>query len=183
MPQPTAQPVWTMPTPRPRYLSRITSPISTAPAAHSPPKPRPCNARNTKSCSKFCANAQRNVKTEYQRIVICSIRTRPNRSANVPENHPPSDEISKVTVPMRPASPRDSPHSAITVGITKLYICTSNASSAQPPKQAPIVRRSLVFNSPNQASIAFLLIISPRQWAAVGGLPLDGDVSRLPDHH
>ena len=47
-----------------------------------------------------------------------------------------------------------SPHSAITVGITKLYICTSNASSAQPPKQAPMVRRSLGFNSPNQPSIA-----------------------------
>src|SRR5215468_922731 len=98
-----------MPTPRPRYLSRITSPISTAPAAHSPPKPSPCNARNTKSCSKFWAKAQRKVKTEYHRIVICSIRTRPNRSANVPENHPPSDEISKVTVPISPAWPRDKP--------------------------------------------------------------------------
>src|SRR5947209_4350126 len=150
-----------MPTPRPRYLSRITSPISTAPAAHSPPKPSPCKARNTKSCSKFCANAQRKVNSEYHRIVICSIRTRPNRSASVPENHPPSDEISNVTVPMSPASPRDSPHSAITVGITKLYICTSNASSAQPPKQAPIVRRSLAFNSPNQPSIALLLIVPP----------------------
>src|SRR6202011_1674530 len=109
---------------------------------------------NTKSCSKFCANAQRKVNTEYHRIVICSILTRPNRSASVPENHPPNDEISNVTVPMSPASPRDRPHSAITVGITKLYICTSNASSAQPPKQAPIVRRSLAFNSPNQPSIA-----------------------------
>src|SRR5882762_1978910 len=95
-----------MPTPRPRYLSRITSPISTAPAAHSPPKPSPCNARNTKSCSKFWAKAQRKVKTEYHRIVICSIRTRPNRSASVPENHPPKDEISKVTVPITPASPQ-----------------------------------------------------------------------------
>src|SRR5205823_9510700 len=141
-----------MPTPRPRYLSRITSPISTAPAAHSPPKPSPCSARNTKSCSKFCAKAQKKVNTEYHRIVICSIRTRPNRSASVPENQPPSDEISNVTVPMSPASPRDRPHSAMTVGMTKLYICTSNASSAQPPKQAPIVRRSLAFNSPNQPS-------------------------------
>src|ERR1700730_15710626 len=143
-----------MPTPRPRYLSRITSPMSTAPAAHPPPNPSPCNARKTNSCSKFWAKAQRNVNTEYHRIVICSIRTRPNRSANVPENHPPNDEISRVTVPIRPASPRDSPDSAITVRITRRYICTSNASSAQPPKQAPIVRRSLVFSSPNQASIA-----------------------------
>src|SRR5262249_2314157 len=90
-----------MPTPRPRYLSRITSPISTAPAAHSPPKPSPCSARNIKSCSKFCANAQRKVKIEYQTIVICSIRTRPNRSAKVPENHPPKDEIRNVTVPIQ----------------------------------------------------------------------------------
>src|SRR5271157_6223427 len=153
-PDPTAQPVCTIPTPRPRYLSRITSPISTDPAAHSPPKPSPCNARSTKSCSKFWAKAQRKVKTEYQRIVICSIRTRPNRSASVPENQPPKDEISKVTVPIRPASPRDRPHNTITVGITKLYIWTSNASSAQPPKQAPIVRRSLGFNSANQPSMA-----------------------------
>src|SRR6516162_2928077 len=151
-----AQPVWTIPTPRPRYLSRITSPISTAPAAHSPPKPSPCSARSTKSCSKFWAKAQRKVNIEYHKIVICSMRTRPKRSAKVPENHPPSDDISKVTVPIRPASPRDNPQSAITVGITKLYICTSNASSAQPPKQAPMVRRSLAFSSPNQASIAFL---------------------------
>jgi len=151
-----AQPVWTMPTPRPRYLSRITSPISTAPAAHSPPKPSPCRARSTKSCSKFWAKAHKKVKTEYHRIVICSMRTRPKRSASVPENHPPKDEMSKVTVPIRPAWPRDRPHSAITVGITKLYICTSNASSAQPPKQALMVRRSLGFNSANQPSIALL---------------------------
>src|SRR5436853_5068371 len=103
-----------MPTPRPRYLSRMTSPISTAPAAHSPPKPSPCSARNTNSCSKFCAKAHRNVKKEYQRIVICSMRTRPKRSASAPQNQPPSDEISKVTVPMSPASPFDNPHSAIT---------------------------------------------------------------------
>jgi hypothetical protein len=96
------------------------------------------------------------VKTEYHRIVICSIRTRPKRSAGVPENHPPNDEISSVTVPIRPACPRDRPQSVITVGITKLYICTSNASSAQPPKQAPMVRRSLGFSSANQPSIAFL---------------------------
>src|SRR6516164_3832372 len=48
------------------------------------------------------------------------------------------------------------PPTAITVGITRLYICTSNASKAQPPKQPPIVRRSLAFKSVSQASIAFL---------------------------
>ena len=79
--------------------------------------------------------------------------TRPKRSASVPENHAPSDEISNVTVPMRRASPRDNPHSAITVGVTKLYICTSNASSAQPPKHSLAL---FGVRSPNRASIAFL---------------------------
>ena len=95
------------------------------------------------------------MKNEYQRIVICSIRTRPKRSASVPQNQPPRDEISKVTVPMSPASPFDNPHSAMTVGITKLYIWTSNASSDQPPKQAPMVRRSRGVRSFIQASIRF----------------------------
>ncbi len=40
-PQPTAQPDCTEPTARPRYCGRMASPINTAPAAHSPPKPRP----------------------------------------------------------------------------------------------------------------------------------------------
>src|SRR5438067_461566 len=131
----------------------MTSPIKTAPAAHSPPKPSPCRARKTNSCSKFCANAQRNLNNEYHRIVICSIFTRPNRSASVPQNQPPSDEISSVTVPISPASPFDNPQSAMTVGITKLYIWTSNASSDQPPKQAPIVRRSRGVRSFIQASM------------------------------
>src|SRR5579872_2667271 len=144
-----------MPTPRPRYLSRITSPISTAPAAHSPPKPKPCIARRMKSCSKFCAKAQRNVKTEYQRMVICSIFTRPKRSASAPENQPPSDEISSVTVPISPASPFDIAHTVMIVGRMKLYICTSNASSDQPPKQAHIVLRSFAFRSRYQASMCF----------------------------
>src|SRR5262249_19164507 len=60
--------------------------------------------------------------------------------------------------------PRDRPHSAITVGITKLYICTSNASSAHPPKQAPMVRRSLGFNSANQPSIALLPYSVSSSW-------------------
>src|SRR3954452_8550145 len=56
-PQPTAQPDCTEPTARPRYCARMVSPISTAPAAHSPPKPRPSTARTTRSCSKFCTRA------------------------------------------------------------------------------------------------------------------------------
>jgi hypothetical protein len=107
------------------------------------------------SCPKSWAKAHRKVKTEYHRIVICSIRTRPKRSAKVPVNQPPNEEINKVTVPISPASPRDSPHNPITVGITKLYICTSKASSDQPPKQASIVRRSRPLRSFAQASIAF----------------------------
>src|SRR4030088_2100171 len=103
----------------------MTSPISTAPAAHSPPKPSPCSARNTNSCSKFCAKAHRNVKNEYQRIVICSMRTRPKRSATEPQNQPPRDEISKVTVPMSQESHFYQPPSAMQLGITKLYIWTS----------------------------------------------------------
>src|ERR1700719_2359286 len=60
---PTAAPVCTKPTPRPRYLSRMTSPISIAPVAHSPPKARPCKPRRMNSCSKFCAKLHRKVKT------------------------------------------------------------------------------------------------------------------------
>ena len=75
-------------------------------------------------------------KPQDRDLQVC---TRPKRSASVPENHAPSDEISNVTVPMRRASPRDNPHSAITVGVTKLYICTSNASSAQPPKYSLVL--------------------------------------------
>src|SRR5215468_194917 len=107
-PQPIAQPVCTRPTARPRYLSRTTSPISTAPAAHSPPNPKPWSARKANNVSKLIAKAHRKVKNEYQRMVIWSIFTRPNLSARVPENHPPRDEISSVTVPIRPAA-RQSP--------------------------------------------------------------------------
>ena len=88
-PQPTAQPVWTIPTPRPRYLSRITAPISTAPAAHSPPKPSPCAARSTKSCSKFWAKAQRKVNIEYHKIVICS-HAHPAESVGQGTGKPPA---------------------------------------------------------------------------------------------
>src|SRR5690349_2538405 len=82
------------------------------------------------------------------------MRTRPKRSGKVPENHPPSDDISKV-VATRAVLPRDSPQSAITVG-SQSCICTSKASNAQPPKHALMVRRSPTFNLPDQASIAFL---------------------------
>jgi hypothetical protein len=69
-----------------------------------------CNARNTNSCSKFWAKPQRKVKTEYHAIAICMTRTRPKRSARAPAIHPPSEEVSNVTVPIVPAVPADMPH-------------------------------------------------------------------------
>ena len=76
-PQPTAQPLCTAPTALPRCWARTISPISTEPTAHSPPKPRPCSARSTNSCSKFCAKPMATVQTENHRMVYCSTRTRP----------------------------------------------------------------------------------------------------------
>ena len=49
MPQPIAQPLCMAPTALPRCCGRMTSPISTAAAAHSPPKPKPIMARKNKS--------------------------------------------------------------------------------------------------------------------------------------
>jgi hypothetical protein len=70
------------------------------------------------SCSKFCAKLQRKVKTEYHRIAICSMRTRPKRSESAPANQPPNDEVTTVIVPIVPAAPVDMPHTAMTVGTT-----------------------------------------------------------------
>jgi len=125
----------TRPTPRPRYLSRITSPISTAPAAHSPPTPGRCSARRMKSCWKSWRSAEE-VKTEYHRIEVARpARGRTDRQrAGEPASN---EEISSVTVPIRPASPRDSPHSARTSGMTKLYIWTSKASNASRRSRRP----------------------------------------------
>ncbi|OIQ72788.1 hypothetical protein GALL_455810 [mine drainage metagenome] len=117
-PQPTAQPDCTEPTARPRYCGRIASPISTAPAAHSPPKPRPSSARAINSWSKFCTKAQTSEKTENQRIVSCKVLTRPMRSARKPPSQPPMAEASNVTVPARPALPGSTFHSAMMVPIT-----------------------------------------------------------------
>ena len=50
----------------------MTSPISTEPAAHSPPKPSPCSARTHNSCSKLCVNPARNVNSANHAIVSCS---------------------------------------------------------------------------------------------------------------
>ena len=77
------------------------------------------------------------------RMVICSVRTRPNRSANIPAAHPPNADVNSVTVPISPASTLVIENVAIIAGIAKLKIATSKASSAHPPKQAHNVRLSL----------------------------------------
>ena len=50
-PQPTAQALCTEAIALPRCSGRMISAISTAPAAHSPPKPKPCKALSTSNCS------------------------------------------------------------------------------------------------------------------------------------
>jgi len=49
IPQPIAQPLCIAPTASPRCSARMTSPTSTAAAAHSPPKPNPIRARKANS--------------------------------------------------------------------------------------------------------------------------------------
>ncbi|MNN66145.1 hypothetical protein D3C81_1817020 [compost metagenome] len=63
-------------------------------------------------------------------MVSCSVRTRPMRSDRMPATQPPAAEVSSVAVPMKPASAREMPQVAISVGITKLRNCVSMASSA-----------------------------------------------------
>ncbi len=76
-------------------------------------------------------------------MVICSVRTRPKRSESAPATQPPNADVSSVTVPISPASALEMWKAAMIAGIAKLKICTSMASSAQPPKQAQNVRFSL----------------------------------------
>ncbi len=59
-----------------------------------------------------------NVKNAYQRMVICSMRTRPIRSASAPATQPPSDDTTYVTVPISPAWVLEMPQAAISVGMT-----------------------------------------------------------------
>ena len=60
--QPQAQALCTVPTALPRSLARMTSPISTEPAAHSPPKPKPWRPRTISNCSKLLVKPDRKVK-------------------------------------------------------------------------------------------------------------------------
>ena len=102
--QPQAQALCTVPTALPRSLARMTSPISTEPAAHSPPKPRPCKPRTTRSCSKFCVKPDRKVKKANHATMIIKSRARPTRSASMPAIQPPKAEITSALVASNPAS-------------------------------------------------------------------------------
>src|SRR6185436_2617526 len=120
----------------------MTSLINTAPAAHSPPKPRPCRLRVSSSCSYDCVSPDRNVKNANQRIVRRRTVTRPYRSARMPAIQPPTDENNKAAVASVPACACDIAQRPMSVGMTTAYSCTSIASSAHPVKQAANVRRS-----------------------------------------
>ena len=69
------------------------------------------------------------------------------RSAKAPPSQPPSAEVTSVTLLIRPTLVLLTCQPAIRAGMTRLNICTSRASSAQPPKQAQNVRRSIGFTS------------------------------------
>ena len=92
---------------------------------------------------------------ENHNTVICSVRTRPKRSVSAPAIQPPSAEATSVTPDTSPASVLSICHAAMMVGMTRLNICTSSASSAQPPKHAQKVRFSpfeISLNQPNMRS-------------------------------
>ena len=108
-----------------------------------------------KSCVKSCAKPHRKVKNAYQTMVICSTRTRPQRSDSAPASQPPNAETSNVMVPSSPACAVVMCQSASRLGMTNEKICTSSASSDQPPKQATMVRRSRAVRSENQANMTF----------------------------
>ena len=72
------------PTTRPRTLALTVSLTSTAPTAHSPPNPSPCRLRVSSSCQNEFVKADSSVNNENHRMVICSTRTRPMRSASMP---------------------------------------------------------------------------------------------------
>jgi hypothetical protein len=62
----------------------------------------------------------RQVKTANQRMVICSVRTRPMRSESRPAIQPPTADSSSALVASRPACVFEMPQPAISVGTTKL---------------------------------------------------------------
>jgi hypothetical protein len=60
------------------------------------------------------------VKVANQRMVICSVRTRPIRSATRPAIQPPAAEKSRALVASVPAWPLLRCQRAMSVGMTKL---------------------------------------------------------------
>src|SRR5690349_13313653 len=107
------------------------------------------------SCSYELVKPDKNVNAENQRIVSCSTFTRPILSASMPASHPPMDEVISADVPSSPACGLVNDQRPISVGIATAYICTSIASSAQPPKQAQNVDRSRFDMFANQVNIGF----------------------------
>jgi hypothetical protein len=77
----------------------------------------------------------------FESTFVCPRSRRPSGKAWPDDSKQPAVETGDRDLSLNRISVVTS-HSAITVGITTLYICTSNASSDQPPKQAAIVRRS-----------------------------------------
>ena len=95
--------------------------------------------------------SSRKVKMANQAIVICSVRTRPKRSASAPANQPPKADENSVAVPIKPASALLIAKAAMIAGNAKLKIWTSMASSIQPPKQAQNALFSFQLSSPYHA--------------------------------
>ena len=62
--KPIAHELCMKPSARPRCFAGHVSDTSAAPLAHSPPMPRPSNARNTANCQRFCDSPHAAVKTE-----------------------------------------------------------------------------------------------------------------------
>ena len=86
-----------------RSSGRNDSATSTAPDAHSPPMPRPSNARQIASCTTLCEVAAPSEQIEYMRMVMLRARTRPMRSAITPNDRPPTAALTSVNVPSNPA--------------------------------------------------------------------------------
>ena len=72
------------------------------------------------SCSKELVKPHKNVQTANQRMVNCSTFTRPILSARMPASHPPTADVIRVAVAMRPACALLMPQAVIRVGITNV---------------------------------------------------------------
>ena len=119
-PHPNAHALCTVPTALPRSAPRITSPISTEPAAHSPPKPKPWRPRTTSNCSKLWVKPDRKVKNANHAIMMLSSRARPTRSASTPAIQPPKAEITNALVASNPACALVICQTAINAGMAKV---------------------------------------------------------------